>query len=94
MTLELYLDAAGATPLAPAAREAIVAALDTFGDPLMIHAPGRAARALLEDARGVVARRDRRPGRRDRVHIRRHGVGGARRSGASRTPGATRAVAS
>ena len=33
-----------------------MAALDTYGDPLMIHAPGRAARALLEDARGVVAR--------------------------------------
>ena len=53
--LELYLDAAGATPLTPAAREAIVAALDTYGDPLMINAPGRAARALLEDARGGVA---------------------------------------
>jgi len=44
VTLELYLDPAGATPLAPAAREAVVAALDTYGDPLMIHAPGRAAR--------------------------------------------------
>ena len=53
--LDLYLDAAGATPLAPAARDAIVAALDTFGDPLMIHGPGRAGRALLEDARGVLA---------------------------------------
>ena len=38
------------------AREAVIAALDTFGDPLMIHAPGRAARTLLENARGVVAR--------------------------------------
>ena len=56
MTRDLYLDAAGAAPLAPEAREAIMAALDTFGDPLTIHAPGRAARALLEDARGVVAR--------------------------------------
>ena len=53
--LELYLDPAGATPLMPAAREAVVAALDAYGDPLMIHAPGRAARALLEDARGIVA---------------------------------------
>jgi cysteine desulfurase len=53
--LDLYLDAAGATPLAPAARDAIVAALDTFGDPLMIHAPGRAGRTLLENARGVIA---------------------------------------
>jgi cysteine desulfurase len=55
VTLELYLDPAGATPLMPAAREAIVAALDAYADPLMIHAPGRAARALLEGARGIVA---------------------------------------
>jgi cysteine desulfurase len=53
---DLYLDAAGAAPLSPVAREAVIAALDTFGDPLMIHAPGRAARTLLENARGVVAR--------------------------------------
>ncbi|MEP6757631.1 MAG: cysteine desulfurase family protein [Actinomycetota bacterium] len=53
--VNLYLDASGATPLAPAARDAMVAALDIFGDPLMIHAPGRAARALLEEARAVVA---------------------------------------
>jgi len=54
--IDLYLDAAGSTPLAPAAREALIAALDTFGDPLSIHAPGRAARAMLEDARAAVAR--------------------------------------
>lgn len=53
--LDLYLDAAGATPLVSAARDAVVAALDTFGDPLMIHRPGRAGRALLEDARSVLA---------------------------------------
>ncbi len=55
MTTDLYLDAASATPLVPAAREAIVAALDTFGDPLNIHAPGRDARRLIDDARGVIA---------------------------------------
>ena len=54
--LDLYLDAATAAPLSAAAREAMVAALDTFGDPLMIHAPGRAARASLEAARATVAR--------------------------------------
>ena len=56
MSADLYLDAAGSSALAPAAREAMVAALDIFGDPLSIHAPGRAARAMLEDARAAVAR--------------------------------------
>jgi cysteine desulfurase len=56
VSLDLYLDAAATTPLLPAAHEAIVAALDAFGDPLSIHEPGRAARALLEDARATVAR--------------------------------------
>jgi cysteine desulfurase len=56
MTADVYLDNASATPLLPAAREALLQALDTFGDPLNIHAPGRAARALLEDARATVAR--------------------------------------
>jgi cysteine desulfurase len=52
----LYLDAAAATPLVPAAREAMLAALDAFGDPLSIHAEGRRARAALEEARATVAR--------------------------------------
>ena len=52
---DVYLDAASATPLRPEARDAIVAALDVPGDPLMIHAPGRAARALLDDARSSIA---------------------------------------
>lgn len=55
MTTDLYLDAASATPLLPAARDAVVAALETFADPLNIHGPGRDARRLIEDARGVVA---------------------------------------
>ncbi len=55
MTADIYLDAASATPLLPAARDAVVAALDTFGDPLNIHRPGRDARRLIEEARGVVA---------------------------------------
>ncbi len=53
--LDLYLDSAAATPVVPAAREAMLAALDVFGDPLMIHAPGRAARGLLERARATIA---------------------------------------
>jgi cysteine desulfurase len=54
--LDVYLDAAGSTPLVPAAREAMIAALDAFGDPLMIHGPGRAANELLERSRTIVAR--------------------------------------
>jgi cysteine desulfurase len=52
---DLDLDAGGGTPIVPAARDAMVAALDACGDPLQITAPGRAARSLLEDARGSVA---------------------------------------
>lgn len=55
MTRDIYLDAASATPLLPTAREALVAALDSFGDPLNIHGPGREARRLIDDARAVVA---------------------------------------
>src|SRR5438128_7081945 len=56
MTSDIYLDGAAATALLPAAREALIAALDAFADPLTIHAPGREARRLLDDARVVVAR--------------------------------------
>lgn len=55
MTADVYLDSASATPLLPAAREAVIAALDAFGDPLNIHGPGRTARTLLEESRAVVA---------------------------------------
>ncbi len=55
MTQDIYLDNASATPVLPEAREACVAALDAFGDPLNIHEPGRAARRDLDDARAVVA---------------------------------------
>jgi cysteine desulfurase len=55
MTTDVYLDSSAATALLPEAREAVIAALDVFGDPLNIHAPGRAARRLIEDARAQVA---------------------------------------
>ncbi|MGZ8630521.1 MAG: cysteine desulfurase family protein [Actinomycetota bacterium] len=55
MTTDIYLDGASAAPLLPEARDALIEALDTFGDPLNIHAPGRAARARLDDSRAVVA---------------------------------------
>lgn len=50
-----YLDWNATAPLHPAAREAVLRALDTPGNPSSIHAEGRAARALLEAARGEVA---------------------------------------
>ena len=50
-----YLDSASATPLSPAARSAMMATLDVFGDPLHIHAPGREARRILDDSRETVA---------------------------------------
>jgi cysteine desulfurase len=50
-----YLDFASSSPLRDRARAAYVSALDTFGDPLRIHGGGRAARALLEDARAALA---------------------------------------
>lgn len=55
MTTDVYLDSASATPLAHEAHAAFVDALSVVGDPLSIHAPGRAARAMLEDARAEVA---------------------------------------
>jgi cysteine desulfurase len=57
VSLGHYLDHASTSPLRPAAREAMVAALDApFGDPSRIHEPGMAARAALEQSREVVAR--------------------------------------
>ncbi|HUL60454.1 MAG TPA: cysteine desulfurase family protein [Anaeromyxobacteraceae bacterium] len=52
----IYLDHNAITPLRPEARAAISAALDVFGNPSSVHAAGRAARDLLDGARGQVAR--------------------------------------
>lgn len=50
-----YLDHAASSPLLPAAREAMLAAWARTGNPSSVHAAGRAARALLEDARERLA---------------------------------------
>ena len=51
-----YLDAASSEPLHPAAREALLAALDQgYADPRRLHGPGRNARLILDNARAVVA---------------------------------------
>jgi len=50
-----YLDYNASAPLLPAAREAMVAALDVTANPSSVHAEGRAARRLIETARREVA---------------------------------------
>ncbi len=50
-----YLDHASTAPLRPAARDALVAALDTVGDPGRIHQEGMAARVAVEVAREQLA---------------------------------------
>jgi cysteine desulfurase len=52
----VYLDAASSEPLHPAAREALLAALDQgYADPRRLHRTARSARLLLDNAREVVA---------------------------------------
>lgn len=51
----LYLDANATEPLRPEARAAVAAALDIAGNPSSVHAEGRAARRLLEEARETLA---------------------------------------
>ena len=53
----VYLDYAATAPLRPQAREAILAALDHTGNASSIHAEGRAARGMIETARGRIAAR-------------------------------------
>ncbi len=53
----IYLDANASEPLRPEARAAMLAAADVVGNPASIHAAGRAARRVLEDARAALARR-------------------------------------
>lgn len=51
----LYLDWNATTPLRPAARDAMIAALTVVGNPSSIHGFGRKARRMVEDARDQVA---------------------------------------
>src|SRR5262245_37887049 len=56
MTTRSYLDYNATAPLRPEVREAMVAAMDTHGNPSSVHREGREARALVESARAMVAR--------------------------------------
>jgi cysteine desulfurase len=55
MTDRIYLDWNATAPLRQAARAAMVAALEQLGNPSSVHAEGRAARHLVENAREGVA---------------------------------------
>ena len=55
MRYRAYLDHNATTPLHPSARDAMVAAFDIAGNPSSVHAEGRAARAVIDRARGEVA---------------------------------------
>lgn len=50
-----YLDHAATTPLRASARDAWLAAVEHEGNPSSSHAPGRRARAIVEDARERIA---------------------------------------
>src|SRR5277367_6496402 len=50
----IYLDANATERLRPEARDAALAAMEVTGNPSSIHAAGRAARRLLEQARSTI----------------------------------------
>jgi len=56
MPARVYLDWNATTPLRPEARAAMALAWDISGNPSSVHAEGREARRLVEDARAIVAR--------------------------------------
>ncbi len=55
MADRIYLDWNATAPLRREAREAMTAAMDLSGNPSSVHAEGRKARKLVEDARAAVA---------------------------------------
>jgi cysteine desulfurase len=55
MPSRVYLDWNATTPLRPEAKAAMAAALDLAGNPSSVHAEGRQARRLIEEARAEVA---------------------------------------
>ena len=55
MAARVYLDWNATTPLRPEAKQAMAAAWDMEGNPSSVHAEGRKARRLVEDARAAVA---------------------------------------
>ena len=50
-----YLDHNATTPLRAEARDAMMQAMDVVGNPSSVHVEGRAAKGLIEKARGQLA---------------------------------------
>jgi cysteine desulfurase len=55
LTGRLYLDWNATAPLRPEAKAAMLAAMEVVGNPSSVHAEGRAAKAVMERARGQIA---------------------------------------
>jgi cysteine desulfurase len=55
MPSRVYLDWNATTPLRPEARSAMLAAYELVGNPSSVHAEGREARRMVEDARAALA---------------------------------------
>jgi len=53
--MRAYLDHNATTPLRLEAREAMIAAMDVYGNPSSVHSEGRKAKSILERARGDIA---------------------------------------
>ncbi len=51
----IYLDNSATTPLHPKVKEAIIRAVDLFGNPSSMHTVGRQMRAMVEQNRGDIA---------------------------------------
>ncbi|MBW8860100.1 MAG: aminotransferase class V-fold PLP-dependent enzyme, partial [Caulobacter sp.] len=51
----IYLDYNATAPIRPEARDAVLRAFETAGNPSSVHASGRAARDVVETARAQVA---------------------------------------
>lgn len=54
--MSVYLDHNASAPMLPRARAAMLAALEMVGNPSSVHGPGRALRAIIDDARDKVAK--------------------------------------
>ena len=53
--MSIYLDNAATTPLCPEAKDAMIAALELYGNPSSTHSEGRKAKALVERVRKDIA---------------------------------------
>ena len=68
MPERVYLDWNATTPLRREAREAMGAAWELAGNPSSVHAEGRQARRLVEEARDAIAAADRKSTRLNSSH--------------------------